>query len=59
MKKKTRITIIVSVCIMIAAVGIYFLLHAFKQAPAVKRSMFKKYPLLLVLPTQKIAIPVL
>ena len=26
MKKKTRITIIVSVCIMIAAVGIYFLL---------------------------------
>ena len=30
MKKKTRITIIVSVCIMIAAVGIYFLLHAFQ-----------------------------
>ena len=30
MKKNTRITIIVSLCIMIAAIGIYFLLHAFQ-----------------------------
>jgi len=59
MKKNTRITIIVSLCIMIAAIGIYFLLHAFQTGSSSETIYVQKYPLLLVPPIQKIAIPVL